>query len=66
MQRLINRSEQKFYVAQVCVSNEPPPQKKQLINTCYFMLGILKPVPMSNIETTLQFLISFVSEDKML
>lgn len=65
MQRLINRSEKDFYVAQVCVSNEQIIKKKN-INTCYFMLGILKPVPMSNIKTTLQFLISFVSQDKLL
>lgn len=64
MQRLINLSEQKFHVPKVCVSNEQI--IKKLINACYFMFGILKPVPMSNIKTTLQFLISFVSQDKLL
>ena len=53
MQRLINRSEQKFYVAKVCVSNEQI--KKKLINADYFMLGILKPVPMSNIKQRYNF-----------
>lgn len=54
MQRLINRSEQKFYVAKVCVSNEQIIIKK-LINADYFMLGILKPVPMSNIKKRYNF-----------
>ena len=55
MQRLINRSEQKFCVAKVCVSNEQIMKKKKLINADYFMLGILKPVPMSNIKQRYNF-----------
>lgn len=54
MQRLINRSEEKFYVAKVCVSNEQI-IKKKLINAGYFMLGILKPVPVSNIKQRYNF-----------